>query len=253
VLDTCPYVEDGGELNDNFLYKKWCEETFDNGNHIYEAYKNIAFNIKYIHEPPKTDFWQTPLETARRKEGDCEDAVLLFFSLLPSYQKNAEIVWGWIFDKRNTVGRKHVWYQLVDHKGQQYVVEGFSKDWNGIIPMETIERIESRKSVLTIAHSAISRFASSLPKAGDNKINQPLVDSFAAMNFSNRDSGNRPFSQGIDTLLLPNMSKEISYILNKLYELFSRYERHKEGANMQISHESDMELLYSERNLRCRR
>ncbi len=28
VSDTCPYVEEGGKLNDNFLYKKWCEETF---------------------------------------------------------------------------------------------------------------------------------------------------------------------------------------------------------------------------------
>ncbi len=46
VLETCSYLENGEELNDNFLYKKWCEETFDNGNYIYEAYKNIAFNIK---------------------------------------------------------------------------------------------------------------------------------------------------------------------------------------------------------------
>jgi hypothetical protein len=228
VSDTCPYVESEGKLSDNFLYKEWCEETFDNGKYIYEAYKDIAFNIKYTPELSKTDYWQTPVETARLKKGDCEDAVFLFFSQLPSNQENAEIVWGWVINKRSTVGRAHVWYQLLDKKGQQYVVEGFSNDWNGIIPIEIIEETESRKPIFTIAHSAISRLAGSLPKVDDSQIIHSLVDSPAVTSFSNHDSVKQPFLQGMDTSLLPNTTKEISNILNKLHELFSRYERQNE-------------------------
>ncbi len=222
VSDTCPYVENGGELSDNFLYKEWCEETFDNGNCIYEAYKDIAFNIKYTPDLNKTDYWQTPVETARLKKGDCEDAAFLFFSRLPSNQKNAEIVWGWVIDKRSTLGRAHVWYQLVDKKGQQYVVEGFSKDWNGIIPMEIVEETESRRPILTIAHSMVTRLASSLPKVDDSQIMQSLVDLPAATNFFSSDLGSQSFSQGMDTLLLSNTTKEVSNILNKLHELFRK-------------------------------
>jgi hypothetical protein len=153
VLDTRSYIEDGGELNDNFQYKEWCEETFDNGKHIYEAYKNIAFNIKYTTEPNNTDFLLTPLEIARLKRSEGEDVVFHFFSQLPPNQKNAEIVWGWVIDKQSAVGRAHVWYQLTDKKGQKYVVEGFSKDWNGIIPMDIIQDAETRKPIFTISHS----------------------------------------------------------------------------------------------------
>jgi hypothetical protein len=45
VSDTCPYVENGGKLSDNFLYKEWCEETFVDGDCVYEAYKDIAFSV----------------------------------------------------------------------------------------------------------------------------------------------------------------------------------------------------------------
>ncbi|MFQ5788370.1 MAG: hypothetical protein ACE5H1_10380 [Thermodesulfobacteriota bacterium] len=66
VADVTEYKKVKGELlprqicareNDNYLYEKWCEETFDNGKYIYAAYKNIAFNIKYKPEAKKTDFW----------------------------------------------------------------------------------------------------------------------------------------------------------------------------------------------------
>ena len=50
VPDECPYPENNGLLQDNFMYKEWCEETFENGKYIYEAYKDIAFNIKYTPE-----------------------------------------------------------------------------------------------------------------------------------------------------------------------------------------------------------
>ncbi len=213
VPDTCSYVEDGGELNDNFLYKEWCEETFNNGNCVYEAYKNIAFNIEYTPEPNMTDFWQTPVETARLKKGDCEDIVFHFFSQLPPDLKNAEIIWGWVINKRSKIGKAHVWYQLTDKKGQQYIVEGFSKDWNGIIPMGILENTETRRPIFTIAHSSVSRLASSVPKVDD--------------------------SQNIRSLFLPNLNKEISNILNKLNGLFSRYERQKEEVNMQVAYKSN--------------
>ncbi len=235
VADPCPYVENGEELSDNFLYKEWCEETFDNGDYIYEAYKDIAFNIKYAPDLSKVDFWQTPIETAKLKRGDCEDAVFLFFSQLPSNQKNAEIVWGWVINKQSAVRKAHVWYQLVDNKGQQYIVEGFSKDWNGIIPMEIVEETESRRPIFTISHAVVSRLAGSLAKTDDSQIAPSLVDLSTATNFSNHGSGNQPFQQGMDTPFLPNTTKDTSNILNKLHELFSRYERQKEESNMQAA------------------
>jgi hypothetical protein len=276
VSDTCPIVvqeghayRQAGKHNDNFLYKEWCEETFVNGNYIYDAYKDIAFSIEYTPEVSETDFWQTPVETTRLKKGDCEDAVFLFFSQLPADQKNAEIVWGWIINKRSTIGRAHVWYQLVDKKGQQYVVEGFSKDWNGIIPMEIIEETESRIPILTMPHTAVIRLTDSQPETGDSQITHTFSYLLPLTNFSNHDSGNQPFSQGMDNALLPNTTREISNILSKLHELFSRYERQKEEANMQVSYKGNssppehsragdrilagMKKFYPEKNLICKR
>ncbi len=204
VSETCPYVEGGGKLNDNFLYKEWCEKTFINGNYIYKAYKDIAFNIKYTPEVGKTDFWQTPVETTKLRKGDCEDAVFLFFSNLPSNQENAEVVWGWVINKRSTMGRAHVWYQLLDKRGKQYIVEGFSKDWNGIIPMEIVEETESRRPILTMSHSAIGKLASLLSEADEQQIYQSLVDLLAAANSIDYDLGNQLFLQY--TNVLPSRS-----------------------------------------------
>ncbi len=302
VSDTCPYVEEGGKLNDNFLYKKWCEETFVNGDYIYEAYKDIAFNIKYTPESGKNDFWQTPVETARLRKGDCEDAVFLFFSQLPSNQENAEIVWGWVINKRSTMGKAHVWYQFLDKRGQQYIVEGFSKDWNGIIPMNMVEENESRRPILTMAHSAIGKLASLLSEADDQQIYQSLVDLLAAANSIDNDSGNQLFLQDTNALpsrssyeyiacptntsppersraggksreyntyrgystgrkMCPDVSKEISNILKKLHELFSRYEKQKKETDIQVAHRDNpsdhiragMIRFYPEGNLRCKR
>ncbi len=241
VPDTCPYVKDGGELNDNFLYKEWCEETFDNGSYIYEAYKNIAFNIEYTPEPNKTDFWQTPLETARLKKGDCEDIVFHFFSQLPPDLKNAGITWGWVIDKRSKVGRAHVWYQLTDKIGQQYVVEGFSKDWNGIIPMEIVENAETRRSIFSVAHSSVSRLASLPLEADGGQIYQLFPHFVNTLHYrSEHEVVEYPLSEQdrfrkhtayrkypARSKMFPNMSKEISNILRKLHELFSRYEDEK--------------------------
>ena len=87
VPDECPYPDNSSKLYDNAMYKEWCEDTFDGGKYIYDAYKEIAFNIEYTPEQAKTDIWQTPFETSRSQKGDCEDAVFLFSSHLPSEQK----------------------------------------------------------------------------------------------------------------------------------------------------------------------
>ena len=182
VLDECPDLEYSEDLHDNFLYKKWCEETFTNGNHIYEGYKDIAFNIKYAPEVPKTDNWQTPLETTRLEQGDCEDAVFLFFSHLPPTLENAEIVWGWVID-RHRVARAHVWYQLKDGEGKEYIVEGFSNDWNGIIPMDIVRKTETRKPILKITHLEASRLLTLISRPDSCDTYQILADLHRSTDF----------------------------------------------------------------------
>jgi hypothetical protein len=207
--------------HDNFLYKKWCEETFDNGNYIYEAYKKIAFDIKYAPEPNKADFWQTPIETVRLKRGDCEDAAFLLFSKIPSGQKNAEIVWGWAIDKQNAVKRLHVWYQLEDKKGQKYIIEGFSKDWNGIIPMEIVKKNQSRIPILIIAHSEASRLDGLLKIADNEQVSlllEGLFTSTLLQDIDNKSTGRK---------MLSKKRKVISHFFKKLCEVFSRYEKQK--------------------------
>ena len=245
VPDTYLYIEDEEKSKDNFLYKEWCEETFDNGTYIYEAYKNIAFNIEYTPEPNKTDFWQTPLETIRLKKGDCEDAVFHFFSQLPPNQRNAEITWGWVIDKRDEVGKAHVWYQLIDKVGKQYIVEGFSKDWDGIIPMEIVEKTETRRPIITIVHSSVSRLAHLPLETDDEKIWEffphfmdtqyycsDRILTEHQLNVQERLWGHRKYPAR--AMMSPNVGKEICNILKKLHELFSRYESQREDLESDI-------------------
>ncbi len=245
VPDTFLYIEDGGKSNDNTLYKEWCEETFDNGSYIYEAYKNIAFDIEYTPEPNMTDFWQTPLETTRLKKGDCEDAVFHFFSNLLPNQRNAEITWGWVIDKRDTVGKAHVWYQLIDKAGEQYVVEGFTKDWNGIIPMKIVEKTEIRRSIITVFHSSVYRLAH-LPLETDDEEIWEFFPHFMDTQYycSDRILTGHPLNvqEGLwgyrkhpaRSMMSSNVSKEICNILKKLHELFSRYESQREDMESDI-------------------
>ncbi len=280
VPDECPNLEDSEELHDNFLYKEWCEETFTNGNYIYKGYKDIAFKIKYAPEAAKTDNWQTPLETIKLKQGDCEDAVFLFFAHLPPTEENAEIVWGWVTDRQLGVARAHVWYQLKDREGKEYIVEGFSNDWNGIIPMEIVERTETREPILKITHLEACRLSSliSRPDSGDtfqilanlhrstdfvkieknNKaISQDAVTSYhlntksIGMKSMSRDYKmfwNQPVKNRINTIVC----KEVSKIFRKLHELFTRYEEQGKdhNANLQVAYGN---INHFRRNLNCRR
>lgn len=212
-------LTNGEKTNDNLLYKKWCEKMFDNGSRIYQAYKDIAFNIEYTPEESNADFWQSPDETARLKKGDCEDAVFLFYSHLLKEQDNAEIVWGWVIDKESEEGRAHVWYQLTDRKGKQWVVEGFSRSWNGIIPVGEIEKTELRRPIFTLPHLSVSSFVDS-----DKRVNKRKgLSSFGSANLLSPGPTNRQAAQDYATLPFPNNKREITNILNKLKELFSRY------------------------------
>ena len=286
VPDECPYPDNNGKLHDNFMYKEWCEETFDNGKYIYEAYKDISFNVKYTPEQAETDIWQTPFETRRLKKGDCEDSVFLFSSHLPSEQENAMIIWGWVIDKESRVARAHVWYQLIDKVGRQYIAEGFSNDWNGIVPMEIVEETELRKPIFTITHSEVCRLANLASKPDSWQVYQSLIDFCSSANFIEFYSKNINTSQDIDTrhnldyefigYLLntqrksfedtmpgryptgyktsPFVSKEISNIFKKLYGLFVRWEMQGEnlGLNLQITSRSKINA-HSKRNLNCLR
>ncbi len=263
---------------DNHLYKKWCEETFDNGKYIYTAYKNIAFNIEYKPEAKKTDFWQTPIETDRLKYGDCEDAVFLLFSQLPSNHENAEIVWGWVIDKRSKTTRPHVWYQLIDKKGQKYIAEGFSKEWNGIIPMEIAKEYESRKPILTIPHTKMTELTSLLLDASDIHTNWSLIKLLSPTNLSNFDfdsqdnllkTRTRPHHSNYEFVghpvstqntswnpanhIMPRKTrKEIFSIFKKLRKMFLRYDKQKAEhyAHMQVSNRIDMKQVRMDNNFR---
>lgn len=216
VPDEYPYSDKNKRLHDNFMYKKWCEGTFANGKRIYEAYREIAFEIKYTPEQAETDIWQTPYETERLKCGDCEDAVFLFASRLPSIQNNATITWGWVIDRKSRIARAHVWYQLKDKKGQEYIVEGFSNDWSGIIPIEIVERSESRKPIFVITHSEISNFIGLLPEADewiDFGYEENKFPTF--LEYSN------------DPEIRQSVQNETSKILKKLRVMFLRYNKQR--------------------------
>lgn len=144
------------ELPNNPLYRDWCERKFLNGSHIYEAYRQVAFDIEYIPEPPRVDLWQTPSETMLNHGGDCEDAILLFHELLPPHYNSGDVIWGFVHDLKNQTTYPHVWFQLYDRNGNLYIVEPFSGDWNGIIPMEMIEKREVRQRIMGIPNTILS-------------------------------------------------------------------------------------------------
>ncbi len=207
VEDTYPLkpvpVSSTGEngLPDNPLYKDWCANTFRNGEQIYEAYKEISFGVDYQAEPSRTDLWQTPLETLQSKTGDCEDSIFLFFSQLSQLDIDGDIVWGWVVDKERSIAFAHVWYQLFDKEGRPYVVEGFSKEWNGIIPVRMIQGKEERVPTLELRHGQVSMVV-------DEMLPQ-FTEGFEEQQFS--------------WVLYMNNSTQTREIFQKLEVMFRRY------------------------------
>ena len=194
---------------DNQPYKEWCTKNFRNGDQIYEAYKEIAFNIDYRAEPEKTDYWQTPVETRQKKQGDCEDSVFLFFSKLSELDIDGDLVWGWVVDKNNSIAFAHAWYQLFDKQGRQYIVEGFSKEWNGIIPSEMIGDKEERVPTLILRHNQVNHIVDEVIPHFDHKNLQDFQETLEGELF--------PWG------LYMNNNTIIKEIFYKLQDMFSRY------------------------------
>jgi len=144
------------DVPENLSYQKWCKDTFINGDFVYEAYRQIAFGVKYVQEPPQNDFWQTPLETLHRCAGDCEDAILLFNNNLPRQYSNGKILWGVMEDLNKGIEFAHVWFELIDRKGHLYIVEPFTENWDGIIPIELLKTGKIKKKILGIPGRLIS-------------------------------------------------------------------------------------------------
>lgn len=196
-------------ITDNQLYKEWCTKNFRNGDQIYEAYKEIAFDIDYRAEAEKTDYWQTPVETRQKKQGDCEDSVFLFYSRLSELDIDGDIVWGWVVDKNNSISFAHVWYQLFDKHGRPYIVEGFSKEWNGIIPSEMIGDKEERVPTLILRHNQVNHIVDEvIPRVIHKKL---------------QDIRETPEDELFTWGLYLNNTMIIKEIFYKLQDMFSRY------------------------------
>lgn len=201
IRPSISYPADENNISDNPPYREWCASTFENGEHIYEAYKEIAFGINYRAEPTKTDYWQTPVETRRDRWGDCEDAVFLFFSRLSELDIDGDIVWGWVADRESAVAFAHVWYQLFDKHGKPYIVEGFSKEWNGIIPVEMIAEGERRIPTFVLRHKQVNRAVEEMLPGFDDSLGD----------------AQSPWS------IYLNNSTVIREIFQKLQAMFARY------------------------------
>ncbi len=125
---------------DNPNVKEWMERTFTNATEIYEAYKTITFDIEYIKEL-SVDKWQHPKETLKLKGGDCEDAMFLFSSLIPSDLENVRIVWGYIQTLEGKI-YKHVWGHVISKTGAKHVLLNNNKfHWNGLVSELYAQRI----------------------------------------------------------------------------------------------------------------
>lgn len=203
------FSPEGNSIPDNPRYREWCINTFNNGEQIYEAYREIAFDIDYRAEPPATDYWQTPGETRQSKKGDCEDSVFLFFSQLSGLDIDGDVVWGWVEDRGASVVFAHVWYQLFDKRGRAYIVEGFSKEWNGIIPEEMLAVREERIPTLMIRHNQLNHIADKMP---------PVIDCCQGRECA-ASSEDGQFLWGIYL----NNTIIIKEIFQKLQDMFIRY------------------------------
>ncbi len=142
---------------DNPNVKRWVEDTFTSGTEIYEAFKTITFDVQYIREL-NGDKWQHPKETLRLKGGDCEDAMLLFSSLIPSDLENVRIVWGYIQTLEGKVV-KHVWGHVISKTGAKHVLlNAKSSGWNGLVSELHAQRILlNRYIILSITQKEFNR------------------------------------------------------------------------------------------------
>ena len=224
------------KAEENKQFKEWCIETFEYGEYIYEAYKNITFGIDYTYEGNK-DVWQTPTETYKSKKGDCEDTAILFMDYLSLNQNNTEIVWGYIVKNGDTVARRHVWCEIIGRDGEKYFVEGCTRGWRGIIPSkESVYRYP----ILKISSHEFNRLSNSFvsPIVEEWKIKvvtyyggtplheiQIIDGGYITYGHKGIQTNEIIFRRSQNTppkFLMIDVKKEVSYLFVKLHELFTK-------------------------------
>ncbi len=85
---------------------------------VFDAFTK-AGRIDYVPDPPETDTWQTPAETAQRGKGDCEDICIYLQHLLAEEGMDSEVVFG-LRDATATNG--HAWIEA-DIQGRHWIIE----------------------------------------------------------------------------------------------------------------------------------
>lgn len=78
-----------------------------------------AARIRYVPDPPGTDYWQTPEETAGRGAGDCEDIAIYTGQLLERRGVDARVVIG---ARGPAAEHGHCWVEFSEN-GIAYVME----------------------------------------------------------------------------------------------------------------------------------
>ena len=78
--------------------------------------------IRYVPDPPGRDYWQSPEETQKRAQGDCEDICIFLQDRLKRQGIHVEVVFG---VKTSLVRRGHSWCEY-EQDGEVYIIEPFS-------------------------------------------------------------------------------------------------------------------------------
>lgn len=79
--------------------------------------------LRYVAEPPTSDFWQTPRLTLRLGTGDCEDFSVLVAALLRHHGLEAGVVTGFLWTRQGWIG--HAWVEGTDRCGA-FLIEATS-------------------------------------------------------------------------------------------------------------------------------
>lgn len=76
--------------------------------------------VRIAYRSEEGDYWQSPSETVRRGEGDCEDKALYLHDLLTGHGYAPQVVFG-VEDALQSDGM-HAWVEL-EVNGQRYVLD----------------------------------------------------------------------------------------------------------------------------------
>lgn len=199
---------------DNFKYRQWCMDTFYNGSQIYEAYKVVAFDIEYVKDVfPFLDYWQTPIETFKLKKGDCEDAIILFSSLISVCNEDVRLVWGYIYGKESGGKAKHVWIELTSKNKTTYILEAYKGDWGGIIKKEIDEQTLMRDEITSLPQCLYTEVLKVLAEIDDyNEEEHKLVIKYlSAMITSGKDSLLSNGAYDIFKMLHETANREVAF------------------------------------------